>query len=156
MLKCLLSAVKHLNSNDSYHGDICPDFIYIDTQGNGYSGVGYRREPLFKIFDSAYFKPICNGKFLSIVGYYRAQKEKVYCAPEILHNLGEQRVFPLYNYNTADTFSVGLVVLYCMTLIDPLGAYSITNHQIDFYYIESMLRIAVRKGYSQDMITVVR
>jgi hypothetical protein len=74
----------------------------------------------YKIFDSVYFNPMRSG-------YYRAQNEKAYCAPEILANLNEKRIYPLYNHYICDTFSIGLVVLYCMTLIDPLVAYQNSN-----------------------------
>lgn len=62
-------------------------------------------------------------------------------------NLGEKRLYPIYNHFIADTFSIGLVVLYCMTLVDPLGAYTQKN-EINSYFIESMFRIAYRKMYS--------
>jgi hypothetical protein len=68
-------------------------------------------------------------------GYYRAQSEPVYCAPEILANLNEKRIYPLYNHYICDTFSIGLVVLYSMTLIDPMVAYHNSKQEIDYYYI---------------------
>ena len=77
-------------------------------------------------------------------------------APEILASLGERRTFPLYNHHLADTFSIGLVLLFCMSLTDPLGAYNYTNYQIDFYYIESLIRIAERTGYPEDLISIAR
>lgn len=52
-----------------------------------------------------------------------------------MSNLSEKRAFPLYNHQLADTFSIGLVILYCLSLTDPLGAYDFNNYQIDFYYL---------------------
>lgn len=91
--------------------------------------------PRYKIFDSAYFDPIKHGTTAASIGYYRALEEKVYCAPEILLNLSERRTFPSYNYYVADTFSVGLIALYCMTMISPLTAYKNNNKDLDYYYI---------------------
>jgi hypothetical protein len=36
MLFQLLTAVKHLNENDSYHGDIFPRFIYLSPRNSKY------------------------------------------------------------------------------------------------------------------------
>jgi hypothetical protein len=73
----------------------------------------------------------------------------------VLANIVEKRVYPLYNHHTADTFSIGLVALYCMSGINPLGAYS-SDLEIDFCYIESMFRLAERKGLDENLIGLVR
>ena len=43
-----------------------------------------------------------------------------------------------------------------MSLTDPLGAYNYKLYQIDFYYIESLIRIAERTGYSEKLVNAVR
>ena len=67
----------------------------------------------------------------------------------------ERKTFPLYNFYVSDTFSIGLIVLYAMTLINPIIAYSNTSKEIDYYYIESLLRIATQKGYSECLLCCV-
>lgn len=42
-----------------------------------------------------------------------------------------------------------------MTLIDPVAAYKPKNKQIDYYYIEMLIRIAAQNGYSQEVIHCV-
>lgn len=33
LLSCLLEAVKFINERETYHGDIYPEFIYLDDRG---------------------------------------------------------------------------------------------------------------------------
>lgn len=61
----------------------------------------------------------------------------------------------MYNQQLADTFSIGLTVLECMTLISPLPAYN-NKHELDLYYFESMFRVAERRGYSPYLIAIVK
>lgn len=91
--------------------------------------------PRYKIFDSAYFNPLKHGTFITYSGYYRALDQASYCSPEVLANVSERRTFPLYNHFVSDTFSIGLVCLYAMTLISPLAAYKTKTKEIDYYYI---------------------
>jgi len=71
----------------------------------------------------------------SHLGYYRALEQASFCSPEVLANVSERRTFPLYNHFVSDTFSIGLVCLYTMTLISPLTAYKLKTKEIDYYYI---------------------
>jgi len=89
----------------------------------------------YKIFDSAYFNPLKHGTTLTYLGYYRALEQASFCSPEVLANVSERRTFPLYNHFVSDTFSIGLVCLYTMTLISPLTAYKLKTKEIDYYYI---------------------
>lgn len=111
--------------------------------------------PRYKIFDSAYFNPLKHGTFLTYSGYYRALDQASYCSPEVLANVSERRTFPLYNHFVSDTFSIGLVCLYAMTLISPLTAYKSKTKEIDYYYIENLLRIASRNGFSGQLLSCV-
>jgi serine/threonine protein kinase len=82
-------------------------------------------------------------------------EESSYSSPEILANLSERKSFPLYNHYVSDTFSIGMIALYAMTLIDPVTAYKSNNKQIDYYYIEMLLRIAAQNGYSEYLLRCV-
>jgi hypothetical protein len=73
----------------------------------------------------------------------------------VLANVSERRNFPLYNHFVSDTFSIGLVALYAMTLINPVTAYKAKSKEIDYYYIEMLLRIATQKGYSEKLLACV-
>jgi len=42
-----------------------------------------------------------------------------------------------------------------MTLINPLAAYKVKTKEIDYYYIEMLLRIAARNGYSANLLACV-
>lgn len=42
-----------------------------------------------------------------------------------------------------------------MTLISPLAAYKAKTKEIDFYYIEMLLRIANRNGFSSQLLSCV-
>ena len=33
LLGCLLEAIKEINDRETYHGDIFPEFIYVDERG---------------------------------------------------------------------------------------------------------------------------
>jgi hypothetical protein len=48
-----------------------------------------------------------------------------------------------------------MVALYTMTLINPTIAYKPTSRQIDYYYIEMLLRIAVQNGYSATLLKCI-
>jgi hypothetical protein len=91
----------------------------------------------------------------SHAGYYRALEQASFCSPEVLANVSEKRTFPLYNHFVSDTFSIGLVCLYAMTLISPLAAYKLKTKEIDYYYIEMLLRIAAQNGYSPQVLACV-
>jgi hypothetical protein len=73
----------------------------------------------------------------------------------VLANVSERRTFPLYNHFVSDTFSIGLVCLYTMTLISPLAAYKSKTKEIDYYYIEMLLRIAHRNNFSSQLLNCV-
>ena len=36
-MKCLLIAIKFINDKESYHGDICPEFVYLDSRTGRYA-----------------------------------------------------------------------------------------------------------------------
>lgn len=42
-----------------------------------------------------------------------------------------------------------------MTLINPLAAYRAKTKEIDYYYIEMLLRIANRNGFSGELLSCV-
>jgi hypothetical protein len=42
-----------------------------------------------------------------------------------------------------------------MTLISPLAAYKAKTKEIDYYYIEMLLRIANRNGFSNQLLSCV-
>lgn len=42
-----------------------------------------------------------------------------------------------------------------MTLISPLAAYRNNNKEIDYYYIEMLLRISIKNGYSNELTRCV-
>ena len=48
-----------------------------------------------------------------------------------------------------------MIALYAMTLINPIIAYNHTLKEIDYYYIENLLRIASQKEYSEELINCV-
>jgi len=48
-----------------------------------------------------------------------------------------------------------MIGLYCMTLINPLSAYKTKSKEIDSYYVEMILRVAKRNGYSYELISCV-
>jgi hypothetical protein len=66
----------------------------------------------------------------------------------MLTSVIDKKLSPSYNYFVSDTFSIGLVALYAMTLINPIIAYNNKLREIDYYYIESLLRIATQHDYS--------
>lgn len=103
----------------------------------------------YKIFDSAYFSPLKHG-------YYRALEQASYSSPQVLANVSERRTFPLYNHFVSDTFSIGMVALYAMTLINPLTAYRSKTKEIEYYYIDMLLRIAHRNQFTIELLTCVR
>ena len=55
----------------------------------------------------------------------------------------------------SDTFSIGLVALYAMTMINPIIAYTDNSKEIDYYYIENLIRIATQNEYSEYLICCV-
>jgi hypothetical protein len=75
-------------------------------------------------------------------------EEASFCSPEMLTSVIDKKLSPSYNYFVSDTFSIGLVALYAMTLINPIIAYNNKLREIDYYYIESLLRIATQHDYS--------
>lgn len=42
-----------------------------------------------------------------------------------------------------------------MTLINPLAAYKLKTHEIDYYYIEMLLRIASQNNFSAELVACV-
>jgi hypothetical protein len=70
-------------------------------------------------------------------------------------NLAEKQTVPKFNTSKSDVFSIGMCMLYCATLIDPIVAYNMDKFEIDFYYLENLLRIA-SKHYSEGFIKIVR
>jgi len=48
-----------------------------------------------------------------------------------------------------------MVGLYAMTQIDPIIAYNNKTKEIDYYYIENMLRIGSQRGYSEYLLCCV-
>jgi hypothetical protein len=70
-------------------------------------------------------------------------------------NLQEKRTIPQFNTFKADVFSIGMVMLYCTSLTDPIVAYDLGKMEIDFYYLENLMRIA-GKRYSARYIAVLR
>lgn len=42
-----------------------------------------------------------------------------------------------------------------MTLINPIAAYKLKSKEIDYYYIEMLLRIATQRGYSEQLLACV-
>ena len=75
----------------------------------------------------------------------------------MLANISEKRTYPLYNHFISDTFSIGMVCLYAMTLIDPITAYRQRGQhkEIDYYHIEMLLRMTNRNGYSEELVECV-
>lgn len=70
-------------------------------------------------------------------------------------NLAEKRAVPQFNTFKSDVFSIGMVLLYCTSLTDPIVAYNLDKLEIDFYYLENLMRIAA-KHYSRALVRTLR
>jgi hypothetical protein len=42
---------------------------------------------------------------------------------------------PQFNTCKSDVFSIGMVILYCTSMKDPIIAYDMKKYEIDYYYL---------------------
>ena len=100
----MINGFAVMQNNNIHHGDIKPDNIMIDNQGNiriidfGYSVI--RVEPSFSASSSGSIK-----EGLNVTG------TKGYVAPELSNLQGDGKSLPKYRRGKADVFSLGITFI---------------------------------------------
>lgn len=128
-LATITRAMSILENADIVHGDIRANQIILTNQGQ----LKLTHHTLVHPMKTNYLKSLVVG-------------DKAYLAPELMIALDQKQIDPQYERNKADIYSLGMMMLYIMTFIDPSSScYNYLDNTLDQNDVNNLIQLAMKK-----------
>lgn len=143
LLECCIELGSFFQSKKLYHGDFRAKNILIFEENPEFFYI--------KLFDNGILGKYKDNYTLSLEN----AQEKGFLSPELLNFLNEKKIKPEYNVYKADVFSIGILVLECLTLNNGENYFDFLENIVLFEKIEQDLFL-VKNQYGENIVNLIR